>query len=78
MENSEENMHVDIGAQRVYYLRTFCLCFIYPQQSTAGSRGGQWGWDDDDDEDMSAFDVPDVEYKVSDQCLFSSYSIKRL
>lgn len=37
------------------------------QQSTAGSRGGQWGWDDEDDEDMGAFDVPEVEYKVSDQ-----------
>jgi len=35
------------------------------EQSTAGSRGGQWGWDDDDDEDMSAFDVPDVEYKLT-------------
>ena len=40
---------------------------FYQQQRTAGSLGSQWGWEDDDDDDVSAFDVPEVEYKVSDQ-----------
>lgn len=35
------------------------------EQSTTGSRGGQWGWDDEDDDDISAFDVPKVEYKLT-------------
>lgn len=34
------------------------------EQSTAGSRSGQWGWDDDED-DISAFDVPEIEYKLT-------------
>ena len=50
--------------------------YVFSQQSTAGSRGGQWGWDDEDDEDMGAFDVPEVEYKVSDQ--ISIFSVRYL
>lgn len=35
------------------------------EQRTAGSLGSQWGWEDDDDDDVSAFDVPEVEYKLA-------------
>lgn len=45
----------------------FAVLSFYQQQRTAGSLGGQWGWDDEDDDDVSASDVPEVEYKVSDQ-----------
>lgn len=37
-----------------------------PQTSTAGARGSQWGWDDED-EDMGGLDAPEIEYKVSDR-----------
>lgn len=35
------------------------------EQSNAGSKGSQWGWDDEDDEDMSAVDVTEIEYKLT-------------
>ena len=45
------------------YVKLKLIYFL--QQSTAGSRGGDWGWDDEHDEDMSIIDVPEVDYKVS-------------
>ena len=67
-----------------YFTLFFLLLFpylieffsFYQQQSTAGSRSGQWGWDDDED-DISAFDVPEIEYKVSDQIAFNWSSFRR-
>lgn len=37
-----------------------------PQTSTAGARGSQWGWDDED-EDIGGIDAPEIEYKVRDE-----------
>lgn len=37
-----------------------------PQTNTAGARGSQWGWDDED-EDMGGLDAPEIEYKVSNR-----------
>lgn len=50
------------------------------QQSTGGSRGGDWGWDDEHDEDMSIIDVPEVDYKLtkSDELLTKLRYLKSL
>ena len=60
-----------------YDLRFKCAVLsFHQQQRTTGSLGSQWGWEDDDDDDVSAFDVPEVEYKVSDQ-ISSSFAFLR-
>lgn len=61
----------------ILYLRfsSYTSLAFSPQTSTAGARGSQWGWDDDD-EDMGGRDAPEIEYKVCDRTLpeFSSSS----
>lgn len=49
----------------ILYLRSssYTSLAFSPQTSTAGARGSQWGWDDDD-EDMGGRDAPEIEYKV--------------
>ncbi|KAL9984013.1 hypothetical protein ACROYT_G006267 [Oculina patagonica] len=41
------------------------LKIMAAEKSSAGARGSQWGWDDEDEDMHGAVDAPEIEYKLT-------------